>query len=158
MTASQGRNGIRRYVNRKGPSYCQRPFLKLSPVCGIIRRLINHHDSIVATVKNCRRVTPCFKTPGNHGGHWCPGHPGVRLQWATHTMGTVAMATNDWQAKLCRSLQSSFRAPATEAFLTTITLMVLKAHVKLLMLRVPQGQETETPRVLTADASGSNGL
>lgn len=35
--------------------------------------------------------------------------------------------------------------------------MVLKAHVKLLLPRVPQGENTETPRVLTADAFGSNG-
>lgn len=50
------------------------------------------------------------------------------------------------------------RAASTEAFLITITLMALKAHVKLLLLSVPQGEKIETPWALTADAFGSNGL
>lgn len=49
-------------------------------------------------------------------------------------------------------------APSTEAFIIIITLMVLEAHVKLLLLRALPGEKIETLCVLTADAPGSNGL
>lgn len=61
------------------------------------------------------------------------------------------------QLRFANHFRPQGRATSTEAFLITIILMVLKAHVKLLLPRVPQGENTETPRVLTADAFGSNG-
>lgn len=76
---------------------------------------------------------------------------------ATHEAGGTSPNHRHGHPSLI-NVVPSLSATSTEAFIITITFMVLKAHVKLLMLSVPQGEKIETPHVLTADAFGSNGL